>query len=705
VEGDEVVSDGISAFGRRTGPHAFMRVLLTLVAGAFGQVGCSSSSMPPHAAPDAAPLPAIGDGLPDTCSPLRAPGICALPWPNAINLEKDPSTVTGYRVALDATTLPIPSSSKTPIDTTRWNMADGFSPSGPALTYFPEKIDPTSLVPETNIPASLEAGSATAIIDMTTHARVPHFSGVDENALRAVDHQAVIITPAVRLLPNRRYAVAVTKSIRTTSGGVPSSPPAFQGIVGGNAPKDALSQAEAARMPEIVTALAAAGIEKADLVEAWDFVTGSDEYLTGHVLSMRDQGLASVGKTGAGYTVTEVDDNLNSEVLRRVLGTFTVPQFLDNADESKPEAELSFDSHGDPILKGNYQAPFTIIVPAIAATKGPLPIIVYGHGFLGNGEEELGGASGSFVQDFANREGYIVVATDWIGLSSHEDPVDSGSNNALTYALTDPSDIPWVTDRLQQALVNTIVLERTMVGRIAKDPSLTLSGVAGGTALADPTRVTYYGISLGGIMGMSFLGYDPDVTTGALGCGAGFWSTLFERSVNWKLAELVAAGTFPDALEVQIVLSLMQMQFDFTDPATIAPYVLRAPLRGVPKKNILAQMGLGDAQVPNVASEMIARTVGLPLLLPGVAQPFGLVQEDGPLTSALTTWNVNAPPVPPNTNQTPSSDNQVHEAIRRIPQAEDQIQTFFLTEKVVNTCGGKPCDEPIPPSTPPVNPL
>jgi hypothetical protein len=665
--------------------------------------GCGQSKgAAPDAGPKTAPPPApISDGLPSTCSPLRVPGICAVPWPNAINLVADASTATGYKVDLQSNTLPTPMPALTPLDPTRWNMADGFSPAGPILTYFSEHIDPTSLVPETDIPKSLQKGTATALVDMTTHELVAHFSGIDENATRAADHQAIIITPASRLLPGRRYAVAITTSIRTTTGGQPTPPPMFQSIADGNPPDDPLSKAESARMPAILAALEAAGIAKKDLVEAWDFVTGSDEYLTGHVLSMRDQGLAMVGPKGAGYTVVGVDENLDSEVLRRVRGTFTVPQFIDNSDESKPEAELHFDAKGNPILMGTYQAPFTIIIPNVPATQFPLPIIVYGHGFLGNGEEELGDASGSYVQDFVYSQGYVIVATDWIGLSSHEDPADTGSNDALSYALQNLNDLPWITDRLQQALVNTMVLVRTMAGSIVNDPSMTVSGT-GGALAADPTKVTYYGISLGGIMGMSFMGYDPDITRGALGCGAGFWSTLFQRSINWELAEILTGATYPDALNVQLLLALMQMQFDFSEPATVAPHVIAAPLAGVPKKQILAQMGLNDAQVPNTAAEMIARTAGLPLLHAPVTMPFGLTEKTGPLPTAISTWNVNAQPVPPTTNKTPSSDNQTHEAIRRIPQVEQQIKTFFSTGQIVDTCGGQPCVEPIPPGTPPV---
>jgi len=82
-------------------------------------------------------LPA--DGLPAACSPLRTPGACMVPWPNAIYLAPDTTTPTGYRLHLDASTLPsvnvqgLPDGGQTrptPFDPARWNVADGFSPGG-----------------------------------------------------------------------------------------------------------------------------------------------------------------------------------------------------------------------------------------------------------------------------------------------------------------------------------------------------------------------------------------------------------------------------------------------------------------------------------------------------------------------------------------------------------------------------------------------
>jgi len=638
-----------------------------------------------------APPATLDDGLPTTCDPLRVPGACMMPWPNAIYLASDATTATGFRLALAPETLPPRSTDGEPFDPTRWNVADGFSPAGPILYYFAEPIDPSSLVPETDTGRSVAPGAATVIVDMTTNQLVAHFSGVDANVVKEFDRQGLIITPAQRLAPKRRYAVAITKAIRTTSGALPTPPPLFDRIANGDPPDDALSKAEAARMPDVLASLAAAGVSRDDLLVAWDFVTGSDEAITSHVLSMRDQALAAAGPTGIGYTVTSVEDDFDAATLRRVRGTFTAPAFLDNEDETQPEASLSFDASGAPVMNGTYEAPFTVIVPR-AAQSGPLPILLVGHGLFNTGEIELGDATGSDIQDLANTNGYVVVATDWIGLSAHENPLAPNANGAFEYVLSDFSHLSWVTDRLQQALVTTMVLVRTMTGKIAADASL--------AGYVDTSKVTYYGNSLGGIMGMSFMGYDPDVTRGALGVGGGFWSTLFQRSVNWKEALLVFPGEYPDSLDQQLLMALAQMQFDYSDPATVAPYVVNAPLGGNPKKQVVMMMGVGDAQVPNVATEMIARTAGTPLLSPNAIDVYGMTPQAGPLSSALTTWNVNSPPAPPDTNQTPAHDNQVHQAVRRLPEEMQMVGTFFSTGQVVDTCGG-PCNLPVPPGTPP----
>lgn len=636
--------------------------------------GCSSSSS------NATAPASLADGLPASCSPLRTPGACALPWPNAIWLNADTTTKTGYRLALTSDMVPAKAGT-VPLDTTRIDMGDGFSPSGPVLAYFDERIDVASLVSPSDPSKSLDPSAATILVDMDTNKLVAHFSEVDRTVRQDEDRQGIMIRPLARLAPAHRYAVAITKAIKTVAGALPTPPPLFASIADGNAPKDAMSQKQAARMPAILAALKAAGIDRDKLVVAWDFVTASDEYVTGHVLSMRDQALADVGADGGAFTITKTDDVNGARVARRITGTFTVPQFITPADPKNPKAEMTFDDAGKPKMVGHYEAPFMLIIPPMAATK-PLPLVLFGHGLLG-GADNL--TDGSTMAQFAADNGYILFATDWIGLSANEDPV-RGSNGAIGEALTDFNHMPWVTDRLQQALVNAMVLVRTVRGKLAKDPAMTM----GGNPVADTSKVYYWGISLGGIMGGAFMGYDPDITQGVLGVAGGFWSTMFQRSSQWPQFELLIKGSYSDYLDQQLGLAVAQSYFDFADPATAAPHVVKASLPGTPAKQILVQMAVGDSQVPNLATMAMTRTEGIPLVGQSTIPLYGIDTASGAAPSALTVWDVHAMPAAPLTNETPTSDNGAHGKIHSLPKLQQQMQGFFTTGMIADTCGG-PC--------------
>jgi hypothetical protein len=167
---------------------------------------------------------------------------------------------------------------------------------------------------------------------------------------------------------------------------------------------------------------------------------------------------------------------------------------------------------------------------------------------------------------------------------------------------------------------------------------------------------------------------------------------MFQRSSDWPRFKLLIAGAYPDYVDQQVLLALLQMRFDFSDPATVAPHTILDPLPGVPKKQILVQMSRNDSQVPNLATYEISRTEGLQLLAPSVVGDlFGLPQTNGPLPSALTVWDSKLQPFPPLTNATPEKDNGAHGAIRKLKTAQDQIDHFFSAGEVISTCDG-PCD-------------
>jgi hypothetical protein len=120
--------------------------------------------------------------------------------------------------------------------------------------------------------------------------------------------------------------------------------------------------------------------------------------------------------------------------------------------------------------------------------------------------------------------------------------------------------------------------------------------------------------------------------------------------------------------------------------------VLAAPLMGDPPKHILLQMAVNDLQVPNLATELYARTLGLPLLSDSPLDVRGLMKQPGPLPSALTVWDLHEEAPPSGNVPAPvDSPNKVHTELRALTAVEDQIDHFERTGEVISTCSGV-CD-------------
>jgi len=88
-------------------------------------------------------------------------------------------------------------------------------------------------------------------------------------------------------------------------------------------------------------------------------------------------------------------------------------------------------------------------------------------------------------------------------------------------------------------------------------------------------------------------------------------------------------------LDEQKFAVLPQTTFDRIDPLTYADFVLDSPLEGGPApRQILSQMGIGDALMPNLGSHLFARSLGLPLLSPHCRAPWSSTTSGSPLSPA-----------------------------------------------------------------------
>ncbi len=575
-------------------------------------VGCGSSAE----GPKKLQLPA--DNLPASCNPFRTAGACALPFPSMAYEKADPTSTTGYRLDLASDAIPQSAAPDAkPFDPTRWNQLDGFSPATPILVYFNKRIDAKSLPPRSDYDKSLQPTSATVLVDMETNKAVPHFSEVDLSSdITSDERQPMMIRPAIILKPDHRYAVGITRTLKAVDGTTPAMPPGFKSALAGARSDDPRYKRMIDDLPEVLSSLAKVGVQKKDLLLAWDFRTASLQQMTGNVLSMRDQALKKVGATGIGYHIDTVESDPQPEVSKRITGTFTVPSFLTENDRSVAPTELSTGNDGKPAFVENAEYPFELVIPKSAETNGPYPLLVYGHGLLGDMSEVDSG----HTRGFCNDKGYVCIATDWIGMS-YTEAAGVGANAAAISAVNDVNHFPWVGDRLQQAMINFMVLTRT-AKQIVKDPQALINGKS---AVVDPFQVYYYGISQGSILGASLLAYSPDIPRGVLQVGGTAYSLMIQRSVDWNEFAPSLHNGYGDRVDQQLVMALWQSMFDMSEGSgTAYAEGTHPPLPNTPKKQLLFQAGVGDCQVSNLATEIQARTLGTPLLSPSALERLGV---------------------------------------------------------------------------------
>ena len=630
------------------------RFVASVLAGgvACGVLGCAASP-PPDTVPGCNPI--LGDD-------------CLTPFPSAFFEANDPTTATGVRVAIPDAVLPMPRSA--PLTGARFALHDGMSPSTPFIVYFKAGVDAMQLPTLATLDASVQPDSPVQVIDFTTGARVPVMAELDANALPG-QRQALIIRPMVRLAPATRYVIALVGL--HDAAGKPLAPAPFVALRDHTPLSDSLEPV-ALHYDEIFASLDAAGVARGQLTLAWDVITASDADLTGHLVAMRDQALGMVGALT--WTITKATDTpADPHRLREVIGTFQVPSFL---TVDTLTSVLNADAAGNPLLRGLGTANFVVDIPACAATAtAPLPVLVFGHGLFGTAPVELATPYEKQVGDFLCM---VQIGTDWIGLSNPDFPT------LANHVLPDFNQLHIVTDRLQQAHVNAQVLTRLFLTRMKDDPALQLAG----RPVTDGSQVYYYGISDGGIQGTTFMALSEDVTRGVVNVPGCEWSSLMYRSMDFGPLLSLLSSVLPDPLDQQVLLALMQPDFDATDPASFAPHVFGDRLPGVPAKQLLVQESINDLQVSNMATRVLVRTLGLPGL--DLEQPvFGVTELPGPLPSAYTQWDVTPTPVPPTGNMPATDDNGAHEAIRRLVDLEDQLAGFLTpTGMVIQTCTG-PC--------------
>jgi hypothetical protein len=429
---------------------------------------------------------------------------------------------------------------------------------------------------------------------------------------------------------------------------------------------------------------------------------------------MRDQSYAYLDEVVAAaavpFTVESVEtydcDEAGQVVWRDVAGTYASPLFLDGDPNEPGVSFLNVDDNGEPIQNGFMQAPFSVSIPcsALDAKRETYPIVL-GHGFLGSGSQIVGSGRDRTGMPFtvasAAEWNYIAGGTNWIGFSSNDLPWLL-ENIVGTGGVSTMHNYPALPDRVRQSMVNTLVLAKMMkLGLFNRDAAFQLPGSAG--AFPGPEReMFYYGPSLGGILGLFFSALTPDVERFAVDVPTiNFIPCLTQRSAQFgPFSDVLTTIGLTDPMKSVLLLGIEHELFVSAEGAGYAYHITADPLPGSgnPKRMLVTPAWL-DKSVPNLCTEITARTLGLPSLEGSIQQGLQQIPDlPGPLESALVTWDTGSfdlfdplqqPFLPPLANLVPSGRCDPHGARRLIPAAIIQLVNFLRPGgQIENFCEG-----------------
>lgn len=469
----------------------------------------------------------------------------------------------------------------------QFSRLTGFSTYAPVRIKFPGPV----VAPETGgaYLVDCERGAAPIRLETTTIETSGDF--------------ALEIYPVLPLLPKTTYVYVVTRDVLDADGKNISPAAEFTQALAGEI--EALAEWRQELDCALDRLADEAGLELEHIAVADVFTT---QATTDELLAIKDlfvNGMLPAAEPAFDDSpLTQIATGIFDEgtpEFQAVVGTANSETIARVAVGSFPSYDFRTGGIFDPAFVSGSAVPtrindleFYMSIPKAPAPEGGYPLVIFGHG--------LGGSARNAIDVLPIFDG-APLAT--IGISSVQHGLRG--NVANFFNLTNG----FVTrDNFRQTVADLLQLRR-MIENASEPPF----------DVIDKSRVHYMGISLGGIMGTLFMGYDPDVQVGMLSVpGGGLPNIVNSPAIGDLLKPLIA-------LTYQIQLSdpnfpaflhrfnqLAQWSLDAGDPINTAPVILdpERALPGVPTKRILVHEGVVDTVVPNETTDALALAMGLP---------------------------------------------------------------------------------------------
>ncbi len=289
---------------------------------------------------------------------------------------------------------------------------------------------------------------------------------------------------------------------------------------------------------------------------------------------------------------------------------------------------------------------FNLFLPSGPRPANGWPVAIFGHGFGDNkNNSPLAVASTLAAHGVAtiaiNAVGHgfgargtltVVQPTGAVVLPAGGRGVDQNADGAIDateglFATGAQTDIA-ARDGVEQTVADLMQVVRAIQGGVDVNGN--------GSVALDPSRIYYFGQSLGGIYGTIFLGVEPDIRAGVPNVAGGTLADISRLSPNFRpLAGLFLArrvpslinigglnfddnmplrnqapviNTVPGAIDIQRFEDLGNWLAQSGDSVAWAPFIHKSPLPGETAKNVIIQFARGDETVPNPTTTALIRS-------------------------------------------------------------------------------------------------
>jgi dienelactone hydrolase len=491
-------------------------------------------------------------------------------FPDPLHTVEDRGSPTGLRLSVDPSRAPwvedLPELMRGLVDALP--TATGFGRLGAMVLRF---TDDFGELPDGTLP-----DQPLRIVDLGDGVPVD----VPYTATKSEDGTQVVLQPLRPMRAGTPHALLLTREHRAADGQCVSPSPVMRGLMDGTLEEPRLRRF----VPQYQNLLTQLQADPDDLVLAAPFTTNDDR---------------------------DILSGVADDVATRTWGWSQDPVCSDDGESMRCEAKFIAQDYrrAGGLLQTrpwqSWEVRATIWLPK---SPGPHAWAVYGHGIGGHRGE------GDMLADRVARHGIAVAALDAMHHGTHPSN-DAEDMDALAFLgiNLDAGRLDGV--QMRASFDQTTAEKLQLVELLRQHPDVDGDGAAD----LDPERLGYVGVSLGGLLGPSFLAHTPTRAAALPVAGGYLLKFATDMQLIAGISELFRVMLGSDEAFDRF-LAVGQSAVDGSDPAVWAAHVLHDRVDGREPPHLLLPVAAQDEVVPPSTGQALARAFGLPHVAPVVEQ-------------------------------------------------------------------------------------